>query len=400
MGPRRPQGQQQRTGGAAHRARGCCPGGLLGDGIARLDQANTAAAAAAVDVDPPGGQQREQPRPGDWVGAGARCPAPGAGGSPASARGERQRGLVTLSLRRPGEVRPPTVFRAYRASAGVAGSPRRGRPPCGNVATGRQAQPATPVSGSPVGGSNRGRGCVHRRAPARGRRGPVVGGHASQSQVKGGCRHGQAWVMDRGRCGPDPGERVSVEGGALEPGSGRCTVAPGAQMDKDEHNRSGTRTLRLRSRVTCGQVHRVWITRSSGSRSHLVTAAPAAPARLPPRSGPPLGPLTAARAQSPHRARRYMHRRGPVLGHCRPGPPRVTPASAHCPPRGSPHVSQRDTRDVDAGVEVGEGGVGVQIRPRAAGDARPAGSSATPYPGAVSPIPTAGARSMVSASRP
>ena len=80
--------------------------------------------------------------------------------------------------------------------------------------------------------------------------------------------------MDRGRCGPDPGERVSVEGGALEPGSGRCTVDPGAQMDKDEHNRGGARTLRLRSRVTCGQVHRVWITGSSGSRSHLVTAAP------------------------------------------------------------------------------------------------------------------------------
>ena len=102
----------------------------------------------------------------------------------------------------------------------------------------------------------------------------------------------------------------------------------------------------------------------------MVTAAPGGSA---PRDRPPLGPLTAARAQSPHRARRYMHRRGPVLGHCRPGPPRVTPASAHCPPRGSPHVSQRDTRDVDAGVEVGEGGVGVQIRPRAAGDARPAG---------------------------
>ena len=170
--------------------------------------------------------------------------------------------------------------------------------------------------------------------------GPVVGGHASQGQVKGGCRHGQAWVMDRGRCGPDPGERVSVEGGALEPGSGRCTVDPGAQMDKDEHNRGGARTLRLTSRVACGQVHRVWITGSSGSRSHLVTAAPGGSA--PPRSGPPLGPVPAVRAQSPHRARRYMHRRGPVLGHCRPGPPRVTPASAHCPPRGSPHVSQRE----------------------------------------------------------
>ena len=77
-----------------------------------------------------------------------------------------------------------------------------------------------------------------------------------------------------------------------------------------------------------------------------------------------------------------MDRRGPVLGHCRPGPPRVTPASAHCPPRGSPHVSQRDPRDVDAGVEVGEGGVRVQIRSRPAGDVRPAGPSATPYPGA------------------
>jgi len=41
--------------------------------------------------------------------------------------------------------------------------------------------------------------------------------------------------MDRGIGGPDPGERVSVEGGALEPGSGRCTVDPGAQVDKDEH---------------------------------------------------------------------------------------------------------------------------------------------------------------------
>jgi hypothetical protein len=165
--------------------------------------------------------------------------------------------------------------------------------------------------------------------------------------------------MDRGRCGPDPGERVSVEGGALEPGSGRSTVDPGAQMDKNEHNRSGTPTLRLTSKVACGQVHRVWITRSSGSRSHLVTAAPGEAALVPPT----IGPLRAARAQSPHRARRYMHRRGPVLGHCRPGPPRVTPASAHCPPRGSPHVSQRDTRDVDPGAEVGEGGVLAQIRP-------------------------------------
>jgi hypothetical protein len=74
--------------------------------------------------------------------------------------------------------------------------------------------------------------------------------NASQRQVKDGCRHRQAWVMDRGCCGPDPGERVSVEGGALEPGSGRCTVDPGAQTDKDEHDRGGTRTLRLRSRVT------------------------------------------------------------------------------------------------------------------------------------------------------
>ncbi len=307
------RGQWQRAGAAADRSRRAVPG--------------------APD---PG--QGEAPRPHGGSGSGASC----------------HRAYVAQArfARRPcsGLIGPRLGWRAV---------PDEGAPTCGNVATGRQERPATPVSGSPVGGSNRGRGCVHRRVPARGRRGPVVGGHANQSQVKGGCRHGQAWVMDPGRCGPDPGERVSVEGGALEPGSGRCTVDPGVAP--------GHR----RTRRIC-----------------------------PPRSGPPLGPLTAARAQSPHRARRYMHRRGPVLGHCRPGPPRVTPASAHCPPRGSPHVSQRDTGDVDAGVEVGEGGVGVQIRPRAAGDARPAGSSATPYPGAVSPIPTAGARSMVSASRP
>ena len=81
--------------------------------------------------------------------------------------------------------------------------------------------------------------------------------------------------MDRGRYAPDPGERVSVEDGALEPGSGSSTVDPGAQMDKDEHNRGGTRTLRLRLEGRpYAQVHRVWITRSSGSRSHLVTGAP------------------------------------------------------------------------------------------------------------------------------
>jgi hypothetical protein len=115
--------------------------------------------------------------------------------------------------------------------------------------------------------------CVHRRAPARGRWGPAVGGHASHRQVKGGCRHGQAWVMDRGRFGPDPGERVSVEGGALEPGSGRCTVALGAQMDNDEHDRGGTRTLRVKSKVTCGQVYSVWTTRSNHRHSHEATHA-------------------------------------------------------------------------------------------------------------------------------
>ena len=220
---------------------------------------------------------------GQWQRAGAaadrsRRAVPGARtrgqGKPRVRTGERQRGLVSSSLRRPGEVRPPTVFRAYRASAGVAGSPRRGRPHMRQRryrALGTARDPGERVSRRRL---EPGRGCVHRRVPARGRRGPVVGGHANQSQVKGGCRHGQAWVMDPGRCGPDPGERVSVEGGALEPGSGRCTVDPGAQLDKDEHNRSGTRTLRLTSRVACGQVHRVWITGSSGSRSHLVTAAP------------------------------------------------------------------------------------------------------------------------------
>ena len=222
------RGQWQRAGAAADRSRRAVPG--------------------APD---PG--QGEAPRPHGGSGSGASC----------------HRAYVAQArfARRPcsGLIGPRLGWRAV---------PDEGAPTCGNVATGRQERPATPVSGSPVGGSNRGRGCVHRRVPARGRRGPVVGGHANQSQVKGGCRHGQAWVMDPGRCGPDPGERVSVEGGALEPGSGRCTVDPGAQLDKYEHNRGGARTLRLTSRVACGQVHRVWITGSSGSRSHLVTAAP------------------------------------------------------------------------------------------------------------------------------
>ena len=216
---------------------------------------------------------------------------------------------------------------------GWRAAPEEGAPACGNVATGRQERPTTPVSGSPVGGSNRGRGCVHRRAPARGRRGPVVGGHASQSQVKGGCRHGQAWVMDRGRCGPDPGERVSVEGGALEPGSGRCTVDPGAQMDKDEHNRGGTRTLRLTSRVACGQVHRVWITGSSGSRSHLVTAAPGGSA---PRDRAPSRPFDSRSGSKPSQGA-PIHapkgaRPGSLPARASPGDPRLGPL----PPAGVP----------------------------------------------------------------
>ena len=262
-----------------------------------------------------------------------RCPAPGAGGSPASARGERQRGLVTLSLCRPGEVRPPTVFRAHRGLGRGGGQPQKRALCCGSLAAGAQARPTTPVSGSPVGGSNRGRGCVHRRVPARGRRGPVVGGHASQSQVKGGCRHRQAWVMDRGRCGPDPGERVSVEGGALEPGSGRCTVDPGAQLDKDEHNRGGTRTLRLRSRVACGQVHRVWITGSSGSRSHLVTAAPGGSA---PAIGPSSRPCDSRSGSKPSQGA-PIHapkgaRPGSLPARASPGDPRLGPL----PPAGVP----------------------------------------------------------------
>ena len=222
------------------------------------------------------------------------------------------------------------------ASAGVAVSPRTVRPHPATSPAGRQERPTTPVSGSPVGGSNRGRGCVHRRAPARGRRGPVVGGHASQSQVKGGCRHRQAWVMDRGRCGPDPGERVSVEDGALEPGSGRCTVDPGAQMDKDEHNPRSSRTLGVRSRVTCGQVHRVWITRSSGSRSHLVTAAPAVPGEAAHRAQAPIRPfgsrsgskpLPVAPIHAPKGARP-----GSLPARASPGDPRLGPL----PPAGVP----------------------------------------------------------------
>ena len=58
-----------------------------------------------------------------------RCPGPGAGGSPASARGERQRGLVSLSLRGPGEVRPPTVFRAHRGLGRGGGQPQKQAPP-------------------------------------------------------------------------------------------------------------------------------------------------------------------------------------------------------------------------------------------------------------------------------
>ena len=199
--------------------------------------------------------------------------------------------------------------------------------------------------------------------------------------------------LDRGRCGPDPGERVSVEAERSNRGRGRCTVDPGAQWDKDERNRSGTRTLRLTSKVACGQVHRVWITRSSGSRSHLVTAAPGEAAPVTPHDRP----FESLSGSKPSQGAPIHALKG-----ARPGssPARASPgdpASAHCPPRGSPHVSQRDTRDVDAGAEVGGR---VKIRPRAAGGARPAGPSATPYPGAVSPIPTAGARSMVSASRP
>ena len=140
--------------------------------------------------------------------------------------------------------------------------------------------------------------------------------------------------MDPSRCGPDPGERVSVEGGALEPGSGRCTVDPARSWTRTRTTRRGSRTLGVRSRVACGQVHRVWITGSSGSRSLLVTAAPGGSA--PPRSGPPLGPVTAARAQSPRRARRYMHRRGPRPGslpdRASPGDPRLGPL----PPAGVP----------------------------------------------------------------
>lgn len=196
-------------------------------------------------------------------------------------------------------------------------------------------RPTTPVSGSPVGGSNRGRGCVHRRAPARGRRGPVVGGHASQSQVKGGCRHGQAWVMDRGRGGPDPGERVSVEGGALEPGSGRCTVDPGAQLDKDEHNLGDTQTLRLTSRVACGQVHRVWITRSSGSRSHLVTACRTGGSARP-RDRAPLSACASRSGSKPSQGA-PIHapkgaRPGSLPARASPGDPRLGPL----PPAGVP----------------------------------------------------------------
>ena len=50
MGPRRAgQGTAAASWwGFASRSRWLAPGGLLGDGIARLDQANTAAVAAAV----------------------------------------------------------------------------------------------------------------------------------------------------------------------------------------------------------------------------------------------------------------------------------------------------------------------------------------------------------------
>ena len=194
----------------------------------------------------------------------------------------------------------------------------------------------------------------------------------------------------------DPGERVSVEGGALEPGSGRCTVDPGAQLDKDEHNRGGVRTLRLTSRVACGQVHRVWITRSSGSRSHLVTACRTGRIWRAPAIGPPLGLCQPFGLKALTGRADTCTEGGPSWVIAGPGLPWVTPASAHRPPRGSPHISQHERPGCRCRCCLGEVGVGVQIRPRAAGDARPAGSLATPYPGAVSPVPTAGARSMVS----
>ena len=83
-----------------------------------------------------------------------------------------------------------------------------------------------------------------------------------------------------------------------------------------------------------------------------------------------------------------MHRRGPVPGHCRPGPPRVTPASAHFPPRGSPHVNQLDTRDVDPGAEVARRRrplVGIRFAPVTLGAAPQRGPpGCSPVPGEAS----------------